>query len=223
MTPREVSRAEKKADFRSGRKTSEKRRQQCFEVQQRVRTEVEREFMPSAAFVQFYYSYLQKLALNVDAYALCVRQVGEDGGAKHAIVSLFRVQNLMQVGLKLVGATNSQMAQAQQLIYNDMATMQAYAYAELGSLLQRYSTLSTCDVLSVFEIYQDTRKCEAQLSSFLDALDPMKLDAAHYRPLPSLGIDEQLLVDFTNFAAKLRTLATCNLKKQMRVPTKNDP
>lgn len=114
-------------------------------------------------FAQLYYSYLQRVAANFVLYQAI--QMGLAPATQDGIkfLWLYKLQNLMSTGLKLIETIKTVLLPAQMLIYDDLVAMQNALVCEISRLVHDHRSLDRRDILSLYEIYCDTCKTELQL------------------------------------------------------------
>ncbi|CAD8065164.1 unnamed protein product [Paramecium sonneborni] len=174
-------------------------------------------------FTQAYFSYLQRLAANIDLYRAACRNsypyLNDKDHIEPKLMFLwhYKMQNLVNNATILL-KSEIQISEIQKYIYFDVWRFQSFICYEIEKVIDKYVTLPNSDALSLFEIYSESKRHYDLLLKFKDSAKRLKLQT----PV-QCEIDNIELQEFLNFISRLKVLNQMVFKKSLKVPNKQNP
>ncbi|CAD8210225.1 unnamed protein product [Paramecium pentaurelia] len=191
-------------------------RQSSYDIQNHViKYQVEQEDQKkSKLFCVIYYSYLQKLSINLLVYKSIKNlqyPFEEHEDMKGKIVWIYKIQNIMQIGLKLLEYSNKKFKLYQDFIYQNMIQFLIFIRQEIEYLINQYAIISNLDCLSLYEIYIEFLKSQTIVEKYCSDIDL------------KIRLNTSQIEEFLNFSVRIRVLNQCAFKKSLKVPSKHQP
>ncbi|CAD8051365.1 unnamed protein product [Paramecium primaurelia] len=174
-------------------------------------------------FTYAYFSYLQRLAANIDLYRAACRNsypyLNDKDHVEPKLMFLwhYKMQNLINTAAILL-KSEMNISEIQKYIYFDVWRFQSFICFEVEKIIDKYITLPNSDALSLYEIYCESKRHYEQLMKFKDTTKRLKLQT----PI-QCQLDNNELQEFLNFISKLKVLNQMAFKKSLKVPNKQNP
>ncbi|CAD8071937.1 unnamed protein product [Paramecium sonneborni] len=174
-------------------------------------------------FSQAYFSYLQRLAANIDLYRAACRNsypyLNDKDHIEPKLMFLwhYKMQNLVNSAAVLL-KSEIHIFEIQKYIYFDVWRFQSFICYEIEKVIDQYVTLPNSDALSLYEIYSESKRHYDVLLKFKDSSKRLKLQM----PI-QCEIDNNELQEFFNFVSRLKVLNQMTFKKSLKVPNKQNP
>ncbi|CAD8147515.1 unnamed protein product [Paramecium octaurelia] len=174
-------------------------------------------------FTYAYFSYLQRLAANIDLYRAACRNsypyLSDKDQVEPKLMFLwhYKMQNLINSAAILL-KSEMNISEIQKYIYFDVWRFQSFICFEVEKIIDKYITLPNSDALSLYEIYSESKRHYDQLMKFKDTTKRLKLQI----PV-QCQIENNELQEFLNFVSRLKVLNQMAFKKSLKVPNKQNP
>ncbi|CAK62262.1 unnamed protein product (macronuclear) [Paramecium tetraurelia] len=174
-------------------------------------------------FTYAYFSYLQRLAANIDLYRAACRNsypyLSDKDQVEPKLMFLwhYKMQNLINSAAILL-KSEMNISEIQKYIYFDVWRFQSFICFEVEKIIDKYITLPNSDALSLYEIYSESKRHYDQLLKFKDTTKRLKLQI----PV-QCQIENNELQEFLNFVSRLKVLNQMAFKKSLKVPNKQNP
>ncbi|KAM3132200.1 hypothetical protein pb186bvf_015660 [Paramecium bursaria] len=174
-------------------------------------------------FIRNYYTYLQRVAANVDLFRSVQKDhypyTNEKEYIEPKLMFLwhYKIQNTMNTALVLL-KFDLQVAEIQKFIYDDVLKFQNFLSSEITKVVDSYATLPNSDTLSLNEILSDSFKHYDIIKKFHTKAKMFQLQEPKM-----VQIDNGSLQEFQGFIAKLKVLNQMTFKKSIKVPNKQNP
>ncbi|KAM3143047.1 hypothetical protein pb186bvf_004865 [Paramecium bursaria] len=158
-----------------------------------------------------------KLSINIPLYMAIKKGVfpydEQPDEVKIRFIWIYKLQNNMQNGLRLLECKNEKLKLFQMQVRQDLMHFQKFIQQQIDLLIDQYATMNSLDTLSLYEIYQEFIKASRIIDGFHRSEEcEMKLDSSN-----------KMLDEFLSFSIKLKVLNQFQFKKSIKVPTKDNP
>ncbi|CAD8210026.1 unnamed protein product [Paramecium octaurelia] len=165
-------------------------------------------------FCVIYYSYLQKLSINLSVYK-SIKSLqypfDEQEDMRGKFIWIYKIQNMMLMGLKLLEHTSQAFKFYQDFIYQNMIQFLIFIRQEIEYLIDQYAIISNLDCLSLYEIYIEFLRAQTIVEKYCSDIDL------------KIRLNTRQIEEFLNFSVRIRVLNQCAFKKSLKVTSRHQP
>ncbi|CAK81204.1 unnamed protein product (macronuclear) [Paramecium tetraurelia] len=159
-------------------------------------------------FCVIYYSYLQKISINLSVYK-SIKSLqypfDEQEDTKGKFIWIYKIQNMMLMGLKLLECQSQVFKFYQDFIYQNMIQFLIFIRQEIEYLIDQYAIISNLDCLSLYEIYIEFLRAQTIVEKYCSDIDL------------KIRLNTRQIEDFLNFSVRIRVLNQSAFKKSLKV------